>query len=112
PPPAEIATIAAPADVSPVDTETQIPAAIAVQSVTAASPAFTISWYVVLASVYWIVAVSLLVLLTVQRWSLRRLARMSTDVHEADWIRLLNVCAATLRVSRPVRLLRSRERNV
>ncbi len=112
PPPADIATIAAPTEASPVENETPTASGITVQSVTPPSPALTISWSVVLASVYWIVAGSLLVLLTLQRWSVRRLARMSTDVREPEWIRLLNACAVELRVSRPVRLLRSRERNV
>jgi beta-lactamase regulating signal transducer with metallopeptidase domain len=110
PPPSDVAAIAVPAEPSRIESGTPTSAAIAVESV--ASPAFTISWYVVLASVYWIVAGSLLVLLALQRWSLRRLARMSADVREPDWIRLFDACAATLRVSRPVRLLRSRERNV
>ena len=109
---AAVTTVAAPAEASPIASDRPAPQVIAMQSVAPAAPAFTISWYVVLASVYWIVAGGLLVLLTVQRLSVRRLARVSTDVREADWVRLLNACASTLRVSRPVRLLRSRERNV
>lgn len=112
PPPAEVATIATPGEASPIENATPTLPAMAVQSVASPAPSFTISWYVVLASVYWIVAGSVLVLLTLQRWSLRRLARMSVDVREPDWIRLLDACAATLHISGPVRLLRSRERNV
>jgi beta-lactamase regulating signal transducer with metallopeptidase domain len=111
PRPVAITSIETPADV-PIVSESPAPSVIAFQSVTPAAPAFTLSWSVVLASVYWIVAGALLVLVTLQRWSLRRVGRVATDVREPDWTRLLDGCAVTLRVSRPVRLLRSRERNV
>jgi len=110
--PGDIAPVATPAVAPPIESEASTPSIIAVQPVPPASPVFTLSWYVVLASVYWIVAGALLVLVTFQRSSLRRLAGAATDICEPDWTRLLNRCAATLGVRRPVRLLRSRDRNV
>lgn len=109
---ADVAAIAAPVDVPSVETDPVAAPAIATHLESQTPPSFTRSWLTVAAGVYWIGAGALLMLLMGQRWSLRRLARASSDVREPDWIRLLIDCADALHVSRSVRLLRSRDRNV
>src|SRR5262245_2283821 len=109
---AEATSVAASTETSPIESEPLAFSPVAVTSATPEQPSFTLSWYAIVAGAYWIGAGALLVLLALQRWNLRRLARASSDVHEPEWAQLLIGCADTLRVSRPVRLLRSRERNV
>lgn len=111
-PPAAVTSIATPAEGPSIESAPQTFSPVAVQASSPAQPSFTLSWSAIFAGVYWIGAGVLLVLVAVQRWSLRRLARASSDVSEPEWTRLLICCADTLRISRPVRLLRSRERNV
>ncbi len=77
-----------------------------------APSAFSLSPSVAITGIYLAGVAALLLFLAVERRTLRRLARSSTIVTDADWIRTVTECAAALRVARPVRLLRSRERNV
>lgn len=51
----------------------------------------------------------LLLRLAAQRWTMARLARAAVDVRDPEWTQLLQACARSMGVSRPVRLLRSRE---
>lgn len=51
----------------------------------------------------------LLLRLAAQRWTMARLARAAVDVRDPEWTDLLQACARSMGVSRPVRLLRSRE---
>lgn len=77
------------------------------------APAATpISWAKVMAIVYAAGVVVMLIQLTRQRWSVRRLAREGTEMHDSQWARLLSECARSVGVGRPVRLLRSRERSM
>lgn len=50
--------------------------------------------------------------LLIQWWTVRRFARSAANVLDPEWIRLLNECAASMGIHRPVRLLRSRERSM
>jgi beta-lactamase regulating signal transducer with metallopeptidase domain len=70
------------------------------------------SWAAALLSIYVTGAVLLLTVLLIQHWSLRRFARRSAVVDDGEWVRLAMACAERLGVDRPVRLLRTRERNV
>jgi beta-lactamase regulating signal transducer with metallopeptidase domain len=47
-----------------------------------------------------------------QWWTLARLARRSGEVRDPEWTRLFLVCASSMGVSRPVRLLRSCEQTM
>jgi beta-lactamase regulating signal transducer with metallopeptidase domain len=47
-----------------------------------------------------------------ERWSVRQLARQGTEIVDADWTRLFDECATRLGLSRPVRLIRSRDSNM
>src|SRR5215203_2064083 len=64
----------------------------------------------VLAIIYAAGVLALLLQFGLDRRNLQRLAREGIEVREDEWTRLLHDCAARLRVRRPVRLLRSRER--
>jgi beta-lactamase regulating signal transducer with metallopeptidase domain len=68
-----------------------------------------ISWSSVIASVYAGGVLLMLMQLAMQRRSVRRLARGSTEVQDPQWQRLLSDCARSMGVHRPVRLLRSCE---
>ncbi len=70
------------------------------------------AWWMALAAVY---AAGVLVMLArfgLDRRNLKRLAREGIEVRDQEWTGLLEDCAARLRVRRPVRLLRSRERSM
>jgi beta-lactamase regulating signal transducer with metallopeptidase domain len=69
----------------------------------------TRSWSTVTAGMYAAGVLVMLIHLTRQRWSMRRLAREATDLREPEWTRLLRESAASMGVQRLVRLLRSRE---
>jgi beta-lactamase regulating signal transducer with metallopeptidase domain len=71
-----------------------------------------LSWMAVTAGVYAAVVVVMLIQLVMQRWKVRRFARLAHGVDAADWVRLFSECATSMGVSRPVRLLRSREHNI
>lgn len=88
------------------------PHATRAESEPVARPAITISWPAVVASVYVAGLLVMLMHLAMQRWSVRRLSRLATDVQDAEWTRLLTECAVIMGVLRPLRLLRSRERSV
>ncbi len=75
----------------------------------AARPPVGIPWPTAIAVVYAAGVLLMLIHLTVQRRSVRRLAREATDLPEREWVRLLRESAASMGVQRPVRLLRSRE---
>ncbi|MBI4477096.1 MAG: M56 family metallopeptidase [Acidobacteria bacterium] len=63
----------------------------------------------VIASIYAAGMLVMLIRLTMQRWTVRRLAHEATDLRDEEWTRLLRESAASMGVRRPVRLLRSRE---
>ena len=69
-------------------------------------------WWIALAGMYAAGVLVLMVQFLLDRRSLQRLAREGTEVRDEGWTRLLDECAARLRVRRPVRLLRSRERSM
>jgi beta-lactamase regulating signal transducer with metallopeptidase domain len=71
-----------------------------------------ISWFTAIAAGYVVGVVSCTLLLLVQRWRLRQFARQASPVDDAVWRQLVEECARRMGVRRPVRLLRSRERNV
>jgi len=56
--------------------------------------------------------VGLLAYWTAERWSLRRFARRAKPFEDPEWVRLLDDCSHAIGIERPVRLLRSVERNV
>lgn len=87
-------------------------AAVPPQPIASSESVFTVSWREAIAALYAFGVLGLLLFVAVERWSLTRLARSSTIVRDAGWTALLRECAATMRVDRPVRLLRSRDRNV
>ncbi len=66
----------------------------------------------VAATIYATGVVALLMFWFAQRWQLRRFIRHATVIDEGEWVRLFSECARAIGVSRSVRLLRSRERNV
>jgi beta-lactamase regulating signal transducer with metallopeptidase domain len=67
-------------------------------------------WWIAIACVYATGVLVMLVQFAFDRRNLKRLAREGTEMRDREWTRLLGECAARLRVRRPVRLLRSRER--
>ena len=71
-----------------------------------------VSAVAVIAGIYLTGVGILLCSLIIQRASLRRFARRSTLIQDPDWTHVLAECAGVLGLRRPVRLLRSRERNV
>jgi beta-lactamase regulating signal transducer with metallopeptidase domain len=77
-----------------------------------ARPRGSTGWWLALAGMYAAGVLVLMVRFTLDRRSLQRLAREATEVRDQAWTRLLDECAARLRVRRPVRLLRSRERSM
>ncbi|MGH9160153.1 MAG: M56 family metallopeptidase [Vicinamibacteraceae bacterium] len=72
----------------------------------------SMSWPAVVAGVYAAGLLVMLMHLGIQRWSVRQLARRTSDVRDPEWMRLLTECAASMGVLRPLRLLRSRERSM
>jgi beta-lactamase regulating signal transducer with metallopeptidase domain len=75
-------------------------------------PATDISWTRVMAGVYAAGLLIMLMQIAVQRWSVRRLAREASDVHDPEWTRLLSDSAAAMGIRRLIRLVRSRERSM
>ena len=71
-----------------------------------------VSWFTALMSLYMVGLFLLTLRLAVQQVAARRLVRNADEVDDAEWVWLLDECAARLRVTRPVRLLRSRERSM
>lgn len=74
-----------------------------------AATADKLSWSIVIAMMYAAGVFAMLIYLTLQRWSVRRLAHEATDLRDGEWTRLLRESAASIGVHRLVRLLRSRE---
>src|SRR4051794_498109 len=64
------------------------------------------------AAVYAFGLIALLLSWTVHRWRVRAFIRESAAVNAADWLQLFSDCRRAMGVSRPVRLLRSRDQNV
>src|SRR5215212_6131604 len=52
------------------------------------------------------------ILFALDRRRIRRLASEGTQVHDGEWVRLLDECTARMGTGRAVRLLRSRERSM
>lgn len=63
-------------------------------------------------AVYAFGVIALLLSWTVHRWRVRGFIRQSAAVDEADWVQLFSECRRAMAVSRPVRLLRSRDQHV
>src|SRR4051794_28146029 len=63
-------------------------------------------------AVYAFGVIALLLSWTVHRWRVRAFIRESAAVDAADWLQLFSDCRRAMGVSRPVRLLRSRDQNV
>jgi beta-lactamase regulating signal transducer with metallopeptidase domain len=70
------------------------------------------TWSAVFVRVYVAGALALMAVLVWQHWQARRFVRSAAPIVDPEWTRLLADCAARLRIRRPVRLLRSRERSV
>jgi beta-lactamase regulating signal transducer with metallopeptidase domain len=68
-----------------------------------------LSWSTVIAMMYAAGVLVMLIYLTLQRWTVRRLAHRATDLRDGEWTRLMRESAASMGVHRLVRLLRSRE---
>ena len=66
----------------------------------------------VAAAIYALGVVSLLMFWCAQRWQLRRFIGHSTVINDREWMDAFSECARAIGVSRSVRLLKSRERNV
>jgi beta-lactamase regulating signal transducer with metallopeptidase domain len=77
-----------------------------------ARPRGSSGWWLALAGLYAAGVLVLMVRFGLDRRNLQRLAREGIQVRDHGWTRLLEECAASLRVRRPVRLLRSRERSM
>jgi beta-lactamase regulating signal transducer with metallopeptidase domain/ribosomal protein L7Ae-like RNA K-turn-binding protein len=63
----------------------------------------------------WIYAagvMGLLVYWLVQQWHVRQFMTTATVIEDRDWLRVFSECRRTIGISRPVTLLKSRERNV
>jgi beta-lactamase regulating signal transducer with metallopeptidase domain len=71
-----------------------------------------LSWPALIAAVYSGGVALLLIGLFVQRASVRRYARLASDVSDPEWSRLLAECARGLGVRGDIRLLRSREQSM
>ena len=113
----EIPAAQRPVSVAPVATSADAPLeiangpaspVIAVESTPAPPRAANVSWSAALILVYCAGAIGLLMYLLAEQWNVRRFARQATLVQDAAWTRLLDECADTLGLRRPVRLLRSR----
>ncbi len=68
--------------------------------------------YAVAAWIYAIGVVAVIVYGLGSRWQLRRFRRRSAILDDEDWTRLFSESKRAMRLSRPVALLKSRERNV
>ena len=80
-----------------------------IQSTPIARP---VPWTTTLAALYAAGVFLLLIRLAAERWTVQRLARHAVDVGDPEWTALLRECAGRMGVERPVRLLRSLERNM
>ena len=96
----------------PSDSVVTIAEPARVTSSAVSTSAMSVSWPAVIADVYLAGLFVMLIRLAMQRRSVRRLAREASEVQETEWTDLLVVCARTLGVGRPVRLLRSRARSM
>jgi beta-lactamase regulating signal transducer with metallopeptidase domain len=76
------------------------------------APVGTPTWTAVIATLYAAGVLVMLMHLAMQQWGIRRLAREGTLIQDPEWTRLLRDCCAAMSVARPVRLRRSRERNM
>ena len=89
------------------------PSAAAVVGAASGTPiARSVSWETTLAALYAVGVFVLLIRLAAERRSVQRLARHAADVSDPAWTGLLRECAGRMGVQRPVRLLRSLERNM
>jgi beta-lactamase regulating signal transducer with metallopeptidase domain len=70
------------------------------------------AWPAAILAVYIAGTIAMLLLLVVQHWNVRRFARRAAVVRGAEWTRLLDECAGSLRIHRPVRLAVSRDHSV
>lgn len=105
------APIAAPAFEAPEAAAASAPASVAETSPLTIPRGIDISWSTAIAGAYAAGVLGLTVLLLVQRWTVRQLVRSAEVVADAAWLRLVAECAGRMGIHRPVRLLRSRERN-
>ena len=80
--------------------------------VSSVQPAGRISASTVIATVYAAGVLVMLMPLVMQWRNVQRLAREASEVQDSEWTQLLNECAGSMGVHRPVRLLRSRERSM
>ena len=96
----------------PSDSVATIAQPARVTSSAVSSSASSVPWPAVIVDLYLAGLFIMLIRLAMQRRSVRRLARQASEVQETEWTDLLVVCARTLGVSRPVRLLRSRARSM
>jgi beta-lactamase regulating signal transducer with metallopeptidase domain len=71
-----------------------------------------LSWSALALMVYAAGLAAMVARLVVQQVAASRLAGRAIEVRDRDWMALLTECAAHLGISRPVRLLRSRERSM
>jgi beta-lactamase regulating signal transducer with metallopeptidase domain len=104
----------APGDLSsaPVPVAGSTPAPVAGSAEAAPPAGLDVPWPMAMFGVYAAGAIVMLIHLMMQLSGVRRCARHSAEVQDADWRRLLAECSAGMGIRRPVRLLRSRERAV
>ncbi len=108
----EPAAIAAPAIEAPDVARASASVEVTEESAGSKPRGIDISWSTVVAGGYATGVLAMAVLLLVQRWRVRQFTRTATVVRDPAWMRLLAECAGRMGVHRPIRLLRSRERNV
>jgi len=70
------------------------------------------AWPAAVLAVYIAGTMAMLLLLVVQHWNVRRFARRASVVQDTEWLRLLDECAGSMRIHRPVRLAVSRHHSV
>lgn len=92
---------------APVPSNSNIPVEAAVTREETQSPIYAIA-----AAIYVSGLVLLLMYWIIERWHLRQFILRARPIEDAEWIGLLSECKRTIGLSRAVRLLKTRERNV
>jgi beta-lactamase regulating signal transducer with metallopeptidase domain len=95
-----------------VETSSPVPMTAAVEVPSAPAGAAAFPWPVAFVAMYAAGAFGMFLHLMVQQWKVRQFARSATELRDVAWTDMLVSCAASMGVSRSIRLLRSRGQTV